>query len=60
MYNARSLSSDDPMIELEEEISRIKWNIVGLSEVRTKGQGSTGIQYTIQDYTNRDIWFASW
>ena len=39
-YNARSLSSDDRMIELEEEISRIKWNIIGLSEVRRKGKGS--------------------
>ena len=28
------------MIELEEEISRIKWNIIGLSEVRRKGKGS--------------------
>ena len=28
------------MIELEEEISRIKWNIIGLSAVRRKGKGS--------------------
>ena len=28
------------MIELEEEISRIKWNIIGLREVRRKGKGS--------------------
>ena len=39
-YNTRSLSSDDLMIELEEEILRIKWYIVGLSEVRRKGKGS--------------------
>ena len=39
-YNARSLSSDDRMIELEEEISRIKWNIIGISEVRREGKGS--------------------
>ena len=39
-YNARSLSSDDRMIELEEEISRIEWNIIGLSEVRRKDKGS--------------------
>ena len=39
-YNAPSLSSDDRMIELEEEISRIKWNIIGLSKVRRKGKGS--------------------
>ena len=28
------------MIELEEEISRIKWNIIGLSEVSRKSKGS--------------------
>ena len=28
------------MIELEEEISRIKWNIIGLSEICRKGKGS--------------------
>ena len=28
------------MIELKEEISRIKWNIIGLSEIRGKGKGS--------------------
>ena len=39
-YNARSLSSDDRMIELEEEILRINWNIIDLSEVRRKGKGS--------------------
>ena len=39
-YNALSLSSDDRMIELEEEILRIKWNIIGLSEVHRKGKGS--------------------
>ena len=44
--NARSLSSDDCMIELEEEISRIKWNIIGLSEVRRKGKGSIILKNT--------------
>ena len=39
-YNARSLSSDDRVIELGDEISRMKWNIIGLSEVRRKGKGS--------------------
>ena len=39
-YNARSLSSDDHMIELKEEISRIKWNIISLSEVRRNVKGS--------------------
>ena len=28
------------MIKLEDEISRIKWNIIGLSEVCRKGNGS--------------------
>ena len=38
-YNARSLSTDDRIIELEEELEKIKFDIVGLSEVRQKGEG---------------------
>ena len=41
------LSSDDRMIELEEEISRIKWNFIGLGEVGRKGKGSIILNYTV-------------
>ena len=45
-YNARSLSSDDRKIELEEEISRTKWNIIGLGKVRRKGKGNIFLNNT--------------
>lgn len=38
-YNARSLSSDDRMLELEDELDRIKFDIIGVSETRRKGEG---------------------
>ena len=38
-YNARSLSSDDRLHELEDELDRINFNIVGICETRRKGQG---------------------
>ena len=37
--NARSLSSDDRVIEFEDEIARIKFDIIGISETRRKGEG---------------------
>ena len=38
-YNARSLSSDDSVTEFEDEIARIKFDIIGISETRRKGEG---------------------
>ena len=38
-YNARSLSSDHRVIEFEDEIARIKFDIIGISETRRKGEG---------------------
>ena len=38
-YNARSLSSDDRVTEFEEEIARIKFDIIGISETRRTGEG---------------------
>ncbi|KAI5737947.1 hypothetical protein M8J77_001036 [Diaphorina citri] len=35
-YNGRSLYTDDRLEELELELSKIKWDIVGLCEVRRK------------------------
>lgn len=37
-YNARTLLSDQKMMELEEELKTIKWDIVGLSEIRRRGE----------------------
>lgn len=38
-YNARTLSTNEKMLELEEELTNIKWDILGLSEVRRIGEG---------------------
>ena len=38
-YNARSLSSDNRVIEFEDEIAMIKFDIIGNSETRRKGDG---------------------
>ena len=38
-YNARSLSSDDRLHELEDELDRINFDIVGICETRRKGEG---------------------
>ncbi len=38
-YNARSLSSDDRLQELEDELDRINFDIVGICETRRKGEG---------------------
>ena len=37
-YNIQSLSSDDRLYELETELNKIKWDIVGLCEVRRPGE----------------------
>lgn len=35
-YNGRTLYTDDKLEELEIELSKIKWDIIGLGEVRRK------------------------
>ena len=37
-YNTRTLRTDEKLTELEEEISRLHWDIIGLSEVRREGE----------------------
>ncbi|GBP76650.1 hypothetical protein EVAR_51135_1 [Eumeta japonica] len=44
--NTRSLRTPEKLIELETEINEIKWDIVGISEMRRQGEG-------IEDYGNR-------
>ena len=38
-YNARTLPSDDRVNEFEDEIARIKFDNIGISETRRKGEG---------------------
>lgn len=37
-YNCRSLLGDHQLTDLENEASKIKWDVIGLSEVRRKGE----------------------
>ena len=37
-YNGRSLSNESRLQELEEELDKIRWDIIGLSEIRRKGE----------------------
>uniref|UniRef100_A0A6P7H265 Uncharacterized protein LOC114343528 n=1 Tax=Diabrotica virgifera virgifera TaxID=50390 RepID=A0A6P7H265_DIAVI len=37
-YNARSLSTEERFEEMEEELSKVNWDIVGISEVKKKGE----------------------
>ncbi|KAL0860006.1 hypothetical protein ABMA27_010321 [Loxostege sticticalis] len=37
-YNAQTLRTDEKLVELEEELSRLRWDIVGLCEVRREGE----------------------
>ncbi|XP_072398285.1 uncharacterized protein [Diabrotica undecimpunctata] len=36
--NARSLMSEDSFLELKNELQNVKWGVVGLSEVRKRGE----------------------
>ncbi|XP_072389526.1 uncharacterized protein [Diabrotica undecimpunctata] len=37
-YNVRTLATEDKLIELQEELNCIKWDVLGLSEIRRKGK----------------------
>ena len=45
-YNVRSLLGDDRLIELEEELEGVEWDIIGLSEVRRQGEDSLTKEWT--------------
>ncbi len=37
-YNVRSLLGEDRLVELQEELQHIKWDIIGLAETRRRGE----------------------
>jgi endonuclease/exonuclease/phosphatase family metal-dependent hydrolase len=39
-YNTRTLRTDAKLIELEKAIGKLRWDIIGLSEVRRQGEDS--------------------
>jgi len=56
-YNTRSLLGDDRLHELEIELDRINWDILGMSEVRRRGENleqlkNGNIMYTRENDNN--------
>jgi hypothetical protein len=49
-YNVRSLLGDDRLIELEEELEGVEWDIIGLSEIRRRGEKFIELQSGHQFY----------
>ena len=45
-YNTRSLSTDVRVTELQEELEKIKFDVVGVCEARRKGEGCTVLNNT--------------
>ncbi|XP_048481070.1 uncharacterized protein LOC125489368, partial [Plutella xylostella] len=43
-YNAWTLREDEKMVELEVELSKIKWDILGLSEVHREGEDTMTLE----------------
>ncbi|XP_044749740.1 craniofacial development protein 2-like [Coccinella septempunctata] len=43
-YNAKTLSTDEKLLELEEELKNVKWDIIGISEARRIGEGEVVLQ----------------
>lgn len=43
-YNVRTLSSEGSLIELEEELERTRWDVVGLAEVRRNGEETMSLR----------------
>ena len=38
-YNCRGLANEERLCEMENAIEKVRWDIIGLSEVRRKGEG---------------------
>ncbi|KAL3287171.1 hypothetical protein HHI36_001650 [Cryptolaemus montrouzieri] len=43
-FNIRTLKSEDRLVELEEELQHIKWDILGLCETRLPGEKCTTLK----------------
>ena len=54
-YNVRTLSSDDKLLDQEMELSKIKWTIMGLSEVWLKSKGCI-----ILNNTGHTMYYLMW
>ena len=54
-YNIRSLSSEERLLELEEKLKEIKWDILGLAETRRCGESIKKLASGNILYTNGKI-----
>lgn len=43
-YNVRTLTPEEKHLKLEEKLNKIKWDIIGLSEVCKKGENVIKLQ----------------
>ena len=43
-YNVRSLAHSDDLKRLQEQLRKMKWNIVRISETKRKGEGLTELE----------------
>lgn len=43
-YNGRTLRLDEHLVQLEEELEKVRWHILGLSEVRREGEDTITLE----------------
>ncbi|XP_072377789.1 uncharacterized protein [Diabrotica undecimpunctata] len=54
-FNIQSMAKDEKVYELEEELSKIEWDIVGLSEVKRRGEQCMHLNSGNRLYYSRKI-----
>lgn len=50
-FNTRTLLSEESFTEMEKELEKIRWDIVGMSEVRRRGEGLETLKYLVICFT---------
>lgn len=43
-WNAQTLRSEDRVVQLEEELKHVHWDIIGLSKLKRKGEGQLSLK----------------
>src|SRR5579863_9199330 len=54
-YNCRTLFHEDRLLEIEEELKKVKWSIIGLSEVRRQEEEITDLESGHLFYHNSGV-----
>ncbi|CAH2086694.1 unnamed protein product [Euphydryas editha] len=61
LFLARGLKNDEKIIELKEEMNRLQWDILGISEARTEGEDMVILEfgnlfyYRKGDYSPKEV-----